>query len=125
MNFIPRHYKCYDSNTISVRVRPPFIVQALPLQPPPVCNCSYWTGFFLVVLRPVSHSPLENAPFLLGTKTDLLRSAIQQAQQHGSRDHKSFVALLYRSGAVIYNVCNKIDQGGLFYLILLKWGACQ
>ena len=61
--------------------------------------------FFLVVLRPVSHSPLENAPFLLGTKTDLLRSAIQQAQQHGSRDHKSFVALLYRSGAVIYNVC--------------------
>ena len=106
MNFTSWHYKGYDSNAISVRLRPlPFIVQALPLQPPTVCNCSYWTGFFLVVLRPVSHSPLENAPFLLGTKTDLLWSAIQRAQQHGSRDHKSFVALLYRSGAITYNVC--------------------
>ena len=73
----------------------------------------------MVVLRPVSHSPLENAPFLLGTKTDLLRSAIQQAQQHGSRDHKSFVALLYRSGAVIYNVCN-VSRVGVLYLIIFE-----
>ena len=40
----------------------------------PLCNCNHWTRFFLVVLpRPVSHSPLENNPSLLGTKTELLQ----------------------------------------------------
>ena len=51
--------------------------------------------FFLVVLRPVSHSPLENALFLLGTKTDLLLGQQHNCAATGSRDHKSFVALLF------------------------------
>ena len=68
-------------------------------------------GFFLVVLRPVSHSPLENALFLLGTKTDLLLGQQHNCAATGSRDHKSFVALLcIRVGPYTYYV--EVDSLG-------------